>query len=1079
MTGPGFGLLAALVAQQPQATDSLYQLALRLPESSLALEARTRPLAVREALADAFRLVVANPAGGEALRAARHLAGAYAVAWQDPFLSRQVERFAALSHPQRAAKTRSDSLRRAGVAAFSQRGPRAAILVWQRALRGYRAIADSAGMGATLDNIGAGLTRLGRLDSAAVYLSRGQRLAAAAGDLRVQANALGHLGDLSAERGDLATARERYSAARALRERIGDSRGVAADENNLGLLARDLGDLAAARSHFEAALALNRAEQRPEVAATNLLNLAGLASLEGNFADAEACYRSALSTWRERAEWAEAASALYGLGQLELRRGDYPAARAALREALTLFQRTGSPSDAVLAERALADALAALGDPQGALDRLEAAQRYSDSAGAGIAARAALTLAQADLLLRLNAIDRAELRYREASRLSERAGDQVGKAEALHGLGLLFLAREDPARAQEPLLAAQRVQRGSGQRRAEAVTNLSLSRVFALRGDTAAARRQLAQAAAELERLGDVVATAEALGERAALEAAAGAPALAESFYRSGLRRLENRTAPETSGRLRAGLALTLRSRGALDAAARELRAALITLEGPGQTLALPERRSGYLTDKREYYARLAVLETERGFPEAAFEASERLRSRELLDMLARGRIAAAPGDAAELVGQEQDLRRRMGELSRSLELRSLTPESLRGPDPSRLNAPARQELLKAQEEYGDLLLRLRERAPRHETAVTAPTAPWREVARRLAADQAFLTYLLSDSASVAFVITRDTLRIVRLGVTRTELARLVEFSRGALDGRRSDSLWRAPLQRLNGYLMAPIEEAGLLAGKSRLIVALHAELNYLPFGALLSREGRPRFLSERYELTLTPSASVWVALGQRHTGPAGTGVLALAPSPEALPGSRREVAAIARALGAVETRLGGAASEEAFRREAPTRRIIHLATYGLLNKQNPLFSFVELASGQGEDGRLEVHEVFGLRLQAELVVLSACQTGLGSGALADVPAGDDWVGLTRAFLLAGARRVVASLWPVDDWATAALMERFYQALARGNNAARALAEAQQALRAEAATANPFYWAGFVVVGGAESGSTGVGGEGK
>ena len=129
----------------------------------------------------------------------------------------------------------------------------------------------------------------------------------------------------------------------------------------------------------------------------------------------------------------------------------------------------------------------------------------------------------------------------------------------------------------------------------------------------------------------------------------------------------------------------------------------------------------------------------------------------------------------------------------------------------------------------------------------------------------------------------------------------------------------------------------------------------------------------------------------------------------------------------------------------------------------------MDLAAGGEQDGRLEVHEVFGLRLAADLVVLSACQTGLGSGALADVPAGDDWVGLTRAFLHAGAARVVATLWPVDDWASAALMERFYEGYQAQDDAARALALAQRALLAAPATAHPFYWAGFVSVGGASA----------
>ena len=275
--------------------------------------------------------------------------------------------------------------------------------------------------------------------------------------------------------------------------------------------------------------------------------------------------------------------------------------------------------------------------------------------------------------------------------------------------------------------------------------------------------------------------------------------------------------------------------------------------------------------------------------------------------------------------------------------------------------------------------------------------------------------------------------------------------------------LWRGPLRRLYQHLIDPIVQAGLLGGARRLIIAPHAELHYLPFAALLDSTGR--FLVQRYDIAVTPSATVWLALGDRPSRPA-TGVLAFAPRPGALPASRREVAAVARLAGA-EVLIGAAASEVAFRREAPARRVLHLATYGVLDKPNPLFSYVELAPGGDQDGRLEVHEVFGLQLAADLVVLSACQTGLASGAQADVPPGDDWVGLTRAFLHAGARRVMATLWPVDDWATAALMERFYQAYAGGAEAGAALAAAQRAMLGQPGLSHPFYWAGFVMAEGA------------
>jgi CHAT domain-containing protein len=364
-------------------------------------------------------------------------------------------------------------------------------------------------------------------------------------------------------------------------------------------------------------------------------------------------------------------------------------------------------------------------------------------------------------------------------------------------------------------------------------------------------------------------------------------------------------------------------------------------------------------------------------------------------------------------------------------------------------------------------LLEARERAPRHVALVAPDVATWQGVARRLTPGAAFIEYLVSDSTTLAFVVTSDTIAVLDLGTRRQELARLVDFTRAtiATRGPGTDSLWRAPLRRLHAMLVAPVEATGMLAGKSRLVLVPHVELQYLPFAALMDTAGR--FLVQRYELAMTPSASVWIALGDRAAGMPGVGLLAFAPQPATLPGSGQEVAAIRRLAGPnAQVLTGSAATESAFRRLAPTQRVLHLASVGVLNKQNPRFSFVQLAPDGAEDGRLEVHEVFGLHLAADLVVLSACQTGLGSGALADVPAGDDWVGLTRAFLHAGAGRVVATLWPVDDWATAALMERFYAASPVGAEPARALAAAQRAVLATPTTGHPFYWAGFVAVGG-------------
>src|SRR3989454_3954476 len=686
-------LLAVL---QSPASDSLRLLAVSLPQTSLVLQVRERPQAVRDAVTESLRR-------GE-LDAAARIAAAYAIAWRDSFLVREVARFAAWPADRRSAKVWVDSVRRAGITVFGRDGPGTAVAVWRRALARAAVNNDSAGMAALLGNIGAGLLEDGPLDSATTYLERARALAATIGDLRVEANAVGALAGAHEERGELSVARDDYARSLGLRDRIGATRGSAADHNNLGLLSQRLGDLEEAARQFDTALALNRHDGRDDVAATNLVNLAGLASLAGDFARAAALYRDALATWRAHESWADAAVALHGLGQLELRRGDYPAARIALREALAIYERTGPVADELAVWRDLAGALAAAGDLQGARDELSRAQRRADSTRAPPAARAGIALARADLALQLNTLTEAQRLYARAEALYRLGGESAGEAEAQEGRALLLLARDDAVHAQALLETALRTQLAAGNSRAAALTRVSLGRAVLARGDTAAARGHMTRAAAELERAGDPVAAAAALGEWAALDGRAGAPIAADSLYRAALERLGGRLAPEVAWQLHAGWAAVLRGQGggATDAAARELRSALAELERPSRSLVLPERRSAFLADKWEVYAQLALVERDRGRVGAAFEASERLRAREMLELLARGRITTPADTSQDLIAREQDLRRRIGELTHDLENADATDETLRGSGAALSASMTRETLVRAQEAYAD-----------------------------------------------------------------------------------------------------------------------------------------------------------------------------------------------------------------------------------------------------------------------------------------------------------------------------------------------------------------------------------------
>jgi len=1061
----------------PNGAERLRALARDGPQTILVQEVRDRPDDVRPAL----RLLLAGASSdivdGSSLphiEAADRLASAYAVAWQDSFLLRQVERFRSWSPAERRTKASADSLRLAGNDALGRSGASAALRLWRESVRRAASIGDTAAMAAGLGNVGRAFYDASELDSAAAYWQRSADLAQRVGDARTAGNALGNLASVRKDRGELREAESLYARAGEIRARTGDTRGLAADENNRGLIAQTLGDFAAAQRAFETALEANRKAGRAEVAAVNLVNLANLAAIAGDDESADKRYREALTLFRGAEDRVGAAEVWHDIGLLRTTRGDFAGAIAALLTALRTYEITGPPTQTASVRVDLAIARAATGDLQAAVRELRRASTVvADGDDPQMLARIELT--RADLSVHFNRAAEAEASYQRAQMLFRRARDDAGEADAIQGRGYVLLLREDYTRARDVLQLALRAQ-GSGSTpvRSRAWTRLLLGYALRQSGDSAGARRVVMTALDTLRAAGDAAGEATALGALADLAVRGRIGLTADSLYRVGLERLRSAPAPNISWPLHAGLAAALRDRGALAEATVEMQAALSDIERVAGSLPLEQRRASYLADKWDVYAELASLERTRGRIDAAFEASERLRARQMLDLLTRGRIAwrtaGGGGGRDSLLAREQDLRLRISDLTRRLES-DRGSGALREPSAGEA-AAVREALSRTQGAYAELLAAVQEAEPEYAHLVSGKVTTLREVMRRLAPDDALLEYLVMDSTTLVFVARRDTAAILDLAVGRQRLASLVDFSRAALTRpARTDEgpSARAPLERLYGLLIEPIEAAGLLRGARALVMAAHEDLHYLPFAALRKPNAADPYLVQRYVLTTVPSASVWLRLHERTHPPQGGGVLALAPRVDALPGTRSEVASIARVFGRrARVLVGPKATRQELERTASTQEIIHFATYGVLNKHNPLFSFVELAPGgvPNTDGRLEVHDVFGLDLRARLVVLSACQTALGSGALADVPSGDDWVGLVEAFLYAGAANVLATLWPVEDRATAGFMERFYTELVAGRSEAEALALTQRATLRNSATASPFYWAGFSLSGG-------------
>jgi CHAT domain-containing protein/tetratricopeptide (TPR) repeat protein len=1018
-------------------------------------------------------LALAAPADSGSARAllatAGRLAGSYADVWHDSVPGRTVGWYRRADSTQRAGQVVADSLRRAGGIALRADGLAAALRLWRASLAQATRIGDTTGAVAAAANIGIGFYTAGEADSAAAWLEPAYQRALATGDYRAAGTALGTLASIQKDREQYRAASELYRRAAALHERVGDTRGLAAAENNLGLVAAELGDTAGARAAYQRALATNRRFRRTSAAAANLVNLGTLADLQGAYGDAEQCYREALDVYVESGDSLNSGLVLQDLGRLALRRGNYTAAATHLRRALAIHERIGPPASARSVAIDLARAESAAGALQPAVRTLERAERLGAGVGLTGRDRAELALARAEVEARLNHAAAADRRLAVAERYYAASGDPTGQANAREERALLDLRRQAPRSALDHLQQAVRARELAGDVRATAGSRLLLGYAAAELGDTTQARLEYDRSRETFARIGDPVGEAQAMGALAGLALTMRLPLTADSLYRTALRRLGARPVPSVSWWLHLGRGEALRGTGATDAAARELRASIADVERSSGAFVLPENRAAFMADKWQAYGELAELEQERGRPDSAFAVSERMRAQVLLELL-----TSTPNDrgpAASIVGGVRDLRQRITELTLRLTGDDAEPAAFRGPaTPSGSEDAVREALADAEAKYADILGRLRQDATAGGAVAPAAVVSAATVRERLNADEVFLEYLVSDTTSMVFVVTHDTTVALDLHVGRRVLARLIDFARGTIGSDTAGAgqeLWRAPLTRLHQYLVAPIEDAGLFHGKERLYIAPHAELHYLPFAALLAPGPTPRFLAQRFAISYAPSASVWARLANQADSRASGSLLAVAPVHRGvLPGTEVEARRIARMYGRHATSLAGAdATERQFREVAGGYGIVHLATAGVLNKQNPLFSYVALRPGADEDGRLEVHEIYGLRLQARLVVLSACQTALGSGALGDVPAGDDWVGLVQAFLEAGATRVLATLWPVKDRATASLMGDFYQRLRAGASEDAALAGTQRTALGLRATSSPLYWAGFVLTG--------------
>ena len=523
-----------------------------------------------------------------------------------------------------------------------------------------------------------------------------------------------------------------------------------------------------------------------------------------------------------------------------------------------------------------------------------------------------------------------------------------------------------------------------------------------------------------------------------------------------------------------------------------------------GRLAGGPEQRAFFTKMKHEIYEKLIMLLLRLKDESRAFEFSERARARGFLDMMGNKWTFLRLAKDQPLLNEHQKVGRAILDATEEL----LRAEDIQNPQARvamRRDKLAELEQLATEEKR--LLGEIRVKNPEYASLVSVAPERVPDIQTSLGEGIALIEYYLGREQAVGFLVTRDQVISKALQLPSREIAQAVSrfrqqivqepFEPAGSISNIQDEAWRSDARKLFHTLLQPFEDE--IRGVKTLYIVPHRELHYLPFQALVDGADQP--LLSRWQIRYLPSASILRYIRAKQADPQEKSILVLA-NPRTnmpdLPAAEKEAAEIAKYYKTTQIYRRDAATKTILRQEAPLSLMVHLATHGELDRLAPLKSNLRFTPQKGDDGKLTVGEVFDLSLRADLVVLSACETALARGYAGrpgaaspwqeeEFPPGDELVGLSRAFMYAGAPTIVASLWKVSDDSTALLMGEFYKNL-KTMPKAEALRQAQLTLmRAEIPlsgvrgihvtpaqagqtirASHPYFWAPFILIGAGE-----------
>ncbi len=973
---------------------------------------------------------------------------------------------------------------------------------YNQALPLSRAAGDRRGEAMTLYNTGLVYNVLGEHRKALDFYNLALQIHRDAGNRSMEAATLGNIGAVYSNLGEQQKALEFFNQALPLKRIVGDPSGEATLLNNIGFIYSSLGEPRKALEFFNQTLPIYQAIGDRPGEATTLNNIASVYDDSGEYQKALDLLNQVVQIKRAAGNSAEEAIALNNISVVYNKLGEYQKALDSLNQALPKQQAAGvRPGEAVTLGN-IGQVHGRLGDYQKALDfnnqALSILREVGDSRGQAIALNN-IAHAYSDSGDKKKALEF----YDQSLTLRRASNDRRGEAVTLNNIGSIYQDLGETRKALDCSNQALATFRDIGDRPGQAVALNYLSSIYKKLGDSQKALDYSNQALVLLRYTGNRNEEARALHNIAVVERDRGNLVEASNYIDKTLATVESLRTQVVSQRLRASFLASVQKYYEFDidvlmrlhkqrpSEGFDARALQASEKARARSLLelITEARAGIRQG-----ADPALLERERSLRQSISARAER-QTRMLGGKHSAEQAAAAAREIDKLTTEYEQVQARIRQTS---------------PHYAALTQPLPLSLKEIQTEVLDDETLLLEYALGEEKSFLWAVTP---------------TSIKSFELPKRTEIETAARRIYEILTARNQFTSKETPEQRRLRLEAADVEYPKASAALSQMLLGPVASQ---LGSRRLVIVSEGLLQYLPFAALPKPAagaggwglgaGRiapqppvpsPRPLIVDHEVVSLPSASVLGVLRRETAGrgaaPRTVAILAdpvfdrgdprvgglskgrttgaeevslvdvqRSAAESGLPGfvrlrfSRQEADEIARLApeGEKLKALDFAASRvAATSAELGQYRIVHFATHGLVNSQHPELSGIVLSlvdeQGRPQNGFLRLYDIYNLKLGADLVVLSACQTALGKEVK-----GEGLVGLTRGFMYAGAPRVAASLWRIDDRASAELMKRFYlRMLGEGMSAASALRAAQVSMWREKRWAAPHYWAAFTLQG--------------